>query len=309
MWSSLTSNCDSLIIVFQAGRSVLGKVLGAALGPSAAYASTLTAPNMIMASLLDGPNVRSGAADQFAGMMGEAMIPEDYAAYSDLLGTPDIPEASQALDDEYYNFDQLPSTRQTSSPRAAGAEDIKEEGIFSLSDILADLGRKGVEGFKDVAGRSIASQALSGAGKMILGPMGALAGGIAGLFGGGDMFNSPYIGAGAATVDEYGNMYSAEQLDKMNARGGYYTDPARASRRRDKSIETFRARNAEVKGRYANLLAQQAKEEAARQSAFDKLIALRQQNDSDSMSGGPGETISGTFGSSVNDSSTFSDYS
>ena len=87
-------------------------------------------------------------------------------------------------------FDELPSTRQTSSPRAAGAEDIKEEGIFSLNDILADLGRKGVEGFKDVAGRGIASQALGGAGGMLLGPMGALAGGIAGLFGGGDLFNS-----------------------------------------------------------------------------------------------------------------------
>jgi len=89
-------------------------------------------------------------------------------------------------------FDELPSTRQASSPRAAGAEDIKEEGIFSLSDILADLGRKGVEGFKDIAGRSIASQALSGAGGMILGPMGALVGGLAGLFKGGDMFKQSY---------------------------------------------------------------------------------------------------------------------
>ena len=89
-------------------------------------------------------------------------------------------------------FDELPSTRQTSSPRAAGAEDIKEEGIFSLGDILADLGRKGVEGFKDVAGRSIASQALGGAGGMIFGPMGALVGGLAGLFKGGDMFKQSY---------------------------------------------------------------------------------------------------------------------
>jgi hypothetical protein len=89
-------------------------------------------------------------------------------------------------------FDELPSTRQASSPRAAGAEDIKEEGIFSLSDILADLGRKGVEGFKDVAGRGIASQALGGAGGMIFGPMGALVGGLAGLFKGGDMFKQSY---------------------------------------------------------------------------------------------------------------------
>jgi len=185
----------------------------------------------------------------------------------------------------------------------------EEKGIFSLSDILADLGRKGVEGFKDIAGRGIGFNVGTNAGYMLGGIPVALAGGIFGALKGGDMFNSPYIGAGAATVDEYGNIYSAEQLDQMNARGGYYTDPARASRRRDKSIERFRARNAEIKGRYANLLAQQAKENTAKQSAFDKLNAIRQQNDSDSMSGGPGETTSGTFGSSVNDSSTFSDYS
>ena len=83
--------------------------------------------------------------------------------------------------------------RQASSPRALGAEDIKEEGIFSLGDILADLGRKGVEGFKDVAGRSIASQALGGVGTMLTGN--PLIGGIAslaGLVGGGNMFNQSY---------------------------------------------------------------------------------------------------------------------
>jgi len=65
----------------------------------------------------------------------------------------------------------------------------EEKGIFSLRDILADLGRKGVEGFKDVAGRGIASQALGTAGGMILGPLGYLAGGIFGALKGGDMFD------------------------------------------------------------------------------------------------------------------------
>ena len=260
----------------QAGRSVLGKVLGAALGPSAAYASTLTAPNMIMASMLDGPNVRSGAADQFAGMMGEAMIPEDYAPYSDLLGTPDIPEASQALDDEYYGFDEVPSTQttQASSPRALGAEYIPEEEK-GLGELLRNLSGGAVNFGKNLAGRSIASQALGGAGGAIFGPIGALAGGIAGLFGGGDMFNSPYIGAGAATVDEYGNMYSAEQLDQMNARGGYYTDPARSSRRRDSRIRNMlERRNAGLQvglKNLARLQEQQRQEEAARQSAADAM--------------------------------------
>ena len=55
--------------------------------------------------------------------------------------------------------------------------------------------------------------------------------------------------------------------------------------------------------------ARAAEEAAAAQREFDRLNAIRQQRDADSMSGGAGETTSGTFGSSVNDPSTFSDYS
>ena len=39
--------------------------------------------------------------------------------------------------------------------------------------------------------------------------------------------------------------------------------------------------------------------EAAARAEFDRLNAIRQQRDADSMSGGPGETTQGTFGSSV----------
>jgi len=112
---------------------------------------------------------------------------------------------------------------------------------------------------------------------MILGPLGALAGGILGLTKGGDMFNSPYIGAGAATVDEYGNMYTAEELDKMNAKGGYYTDPARSSRRRDSRIRNMlERRDAGLQvglKNLARLQEQQRQEEAARQSAADAMQA------------------------------------
>ena len=95
-------------------------------------------------------------------------------------------------------FDERPSentlqarqTRQASSARSLGMdkEIQKEKGIFSLGNILADLGRKGVEGFKDVAGRGIASQALSGAGGMVFGLPGALAGLVFGGLKGGDLF-------------------------------------------------------------------------------------------------------------------------
>ena len=48
-------------------------------------------------------------------------------------------------------------------------------------------------------------------------------------------------------MDEYGNMYSAEDLNKMNALGGWYTDPARSSRRRTNRIQNMLARKAAKK--------------------------------------------------------------
>ena len=141
------------------------------------------------------------------------------------------------------------------------------DGILST---LKDYG-------KDIAGRSIASQALANAGAMIGGLPLALAGLVYGGIKGGDLFNAPYIGAGAATVDEYGNMYTAEQLDKLNAAGGYYSDPARSSRRRDARIRNMiERRDAGLKiglNNLAKLQEQQRREEAARQSAADAMQA------------------------------------
>ena len=45
--------------------------------------------------------------------------------------------------------------------------------------------------------------------------------------------------AGVPTVDQFGNLYTGEQLDKMNALGGYYSDPARQSRSRDRRIQSI----------------------------------------------------------------------
>jgi len=41
---------------------------------------------------------------------------------------------------------------------------------------------------------------------------------------------------GAPVIDEFGNVYDPETLNKLNALGGYYTDPARSARRRSKRI-------------------------------------------------------------------------
>ena len=65
--------------------------------------------------------------------------------------------------------------------------------------------------------------------------------------------------------------------------------------------------------RAADLFIAQQEETAAKERAanieFQRLAAANRARDESSGTGGPGETTSGTFGSSVNNSSTFSDYS
>jgi|TARA_E500000305_G_C3945194_1_gene199473 hypothetical protein len=60
----------------------------------------------------------------------------------------------------------------------------------------------------------------------MFGPIGALAGMIGGGIFGNRFTNQPYL---PASQGAYG--YSADQLNRMNALGGYYSEPARAQRR------------------------------------------------------------------------------
>ena len=84
----------------------------------------------------------------------------------------------------------------------------------------------------------------------------------------GDQFE--YRPAGIYT-DEEGNVYNPEALDKMNARGGWYTEPARASRRRDARISNMLERQRLGKriseNNLARLQEQQRQQEAARAQA------------------------------------------
>ena len=77
--------------------------------------------------------------------------------------------------------------------------------------------------------------------------------------------------AGVPTVDQFGNLFTGEQLDKMNALGGYYSDPARQSRQRDRRIQNIFDRRAAGKSFSQkvldDLLEKKALEEAARQAA------------------------------------------
>ena len=131
--------------------------------------------------------------------------------------------------------------------------------------------------FKDVAGRGIASQALGKAG-VKFDPYFGLAGLLFGGLKGGDLLNQPYI-SGVTTVDQFGNLISGAELDRQNALGGYYTDAARDSRRRDKRIAFMEQRRDQDKRfseqNLARLKAQQAQEEAARQAEFNRMMEAR----------------------------------
>jgi outer membrane lipoprotein SlyB len=260
------------------GRSILGRTLGTILGGTVVgTGGMLASPYIAMANHLYGPNVQK--AQDFAGMYGEAMPEDMYEEYSSYLGKQGIP---QALSDTVlaepptgimnietpkgfdYNFDENVLKEEEDAQY-----NLDNKRSFNMDGMLQNLGGYA----KDAAGRYIGSQALGGAGAMLLGPVGGVVGGIAGLLGGRDLFNSPYIGAGAYTMDQYGNMYTADQLNKMNARGGYYSEPARDSRRRDQSIRRMEERKAQGLGyginRLEQLKQQAAQEEAARQSALD----------------------------------------
>jgi hypothetical protein len=113
---------------------------------------------------------------------------------------------------------------------------------------------------------------------------------------GGDLFDAPYIG-GVTTFDPItGELISGEELDKLNARGGYYTDVARAARRRDRSIANMRARRdaglTYGANRLKELEEQAAKEEAARQAEFDRIMSSEQSQKDfyDSLNEGAGAT-------------------
>jgi hypothetical protein len=260
------------------GRSILGRTLGTLLGGTVAgTAGILTSPYIAIANHLYGPNAQK--AHDFVGMSGEAMPLDMYEEYFSNLGKQGT---SQTLSDTVlaepptgimnietpkgfdYNFDENVLKEEEDAQY-----NLDNKRSFNFDGMLQNLGGYA----KDAAGRYVGSTALGEAGKTFLGPAGGLIGGIAGLLGGGNLFNQPYIGAGAYTMDQYGNMYTADQLNKMNARGGYYSEPARQSRLRDQSIRKMEERRDQGLqfgiNRLAQLKEEQRQEEVSRQSAVD----------------------------------------
>ena len=100
---------------------------------------------------------------------------------------------------------------------------------------------------------------------------------------------------GAPVIDEFGNVYDEDELNKMNALGGYYTEAARSARRRQARIENMLERQRLGKKisakNLAELQAQEKAQEAARQAAFEAAMASGQ-GFYDSLRGGKGASVS-----------------
>ena len=90
----------------------------------------------------------------------------------------------------------------------------------------------------------------------------------------------------AGVIDEFGNVYDPETLNKLNALGGYYTDPARSARRRSKRIARMLERQKLGKKiSLQNLAKLQAQEKAQREMQEKATKAMAAQNRAEGRGG------------------------
>ena len=105
------------------------------------------------------------------------------------------------------------------------------------------------------------------------------------------------------TIDENGNVYSADQLNKMNAAGGGYSNPARSARRRVNRIRKMKEREAAGKRiSRKNLKILQAQEAAAQQARQAATTHMSRDNSKDNTGGyqaGYGSSFMGGSGTAA----------
>ena len=178
----------------------------------------------------------------------------------------EAPQIKEAIYQDRIMNNNLPSYGY--EPRQGILQDLQNKigsGLGSIKDFAIDKG---------TMGRNL----IGSAGAMALGLPGIVGSGAMSLLSGlGNMFEDRQISGDGTIMDEFGNSYTADELNKQNALGGYYTDAARSSRRRAASIANMKARLAAGKKisakRLAKLQAQEAAQEAARQAATTQMAA------------------------------------
>jgi len=126
----------------------------------------------------------------------------------------------------------------------------RPENRFSMDGIMENLGNYA----KDAAGRYIGSKALSGAGLMLLGPIGGLVGGIAGLLGGGNLFNQ--------------NTYSQQMYNNLTPEGKAYASSLYGPGGPLQGYNQFHAGRRGTLGTIGNILSKNPNMSLARQNIF-----------------------------------------
>jgi len=126
----------------------------------------------------------------------------------------------------------------------------RPENRFNMDGILENLGGYA----KDAAGRYIGSQALSGAGGMLFGPIGALVGGIFGALKGGDLFNQ--------------NTYSQQMYNNLTPGGQAYANSLYAPGGLLQGYNQISAFGRGTLGTIGNILANNPNMSPTRRSAF-----------------------------------------
>jgi hypothetical protein len=168
-------------------------------------------------------------------------------------------------------------------------------GFNNVKDFAMDKGRMG---------RNL----LGSAGAMALGLPGIVGSGAMALMGGmGNQFADKTLYGD--TIDENGNVYSADQLNKMNAAGGGYTDPARSARRRTSRISKMRARDFNNKKISQTNLNRLVRQEKAQQAARESATAARAMARNPQVYANAGITSGGFASQNTGSNSNFSNKS
>jgi hypothetical protein len=184
----------------------------------------------------------SGKTYNYADFMGEVPSLQRALGNERFAMAPEQPDFINAPQDFYQQYSQpqeLGYIEPAAVPKEAIYQDRSMNKNLSNSNyepkqgILQGLQDKmgGLRDFLPGGDKSLSGMAVKG----IKGIGNALTGGL------GNIFEDRQLTGDIQ--DEYGNMYSADELNSQNALGGYYTDPARSARRRTSRIAKMRARD------------------------------------------------------------------
>ena len=234
-------------------------------------------------------SIGSGLENFFFPSAGAAEINPNNTFTSSVANSPY--EMDYMPPNRYTNFDPRVGQDKFNITLPAAEEKLSlfQRGKDLVSSGIGKAGKVGIDAFNMLKNNN---------------PMGLISSGLGGLTNMlGGMFEDKQLYAD--TYDEFGNKYTADQLNSMNARGGYYTDPARASRRRQNSIYRMEKRKADGKtygkNRLETLRAIEQKAQEARDKAIaDKVAAFQQQraNETGAGSWGTGPEAN-TFGENI----------